>query len=115
MDNGMSASRAADYVASFDGQITTRLADTGEGFFRYTDVADSEGNFLTQTQFSNPPEAVDGLYLAPYGNGASLMQPVTALTQSPVLEGGILNGAPGVQQTLIVNRSAFHFGTGVGY
>lgn len=115
MDNGMSADRAADYVASFDGPITTRTVDPGESFLRYTDSANSTGSFLTTTQFANPSAAVDGLYLAPYGNGASLVQPVTSIASSPVLEGGILNGAPGVQQTVIANRGAFYFGTGVGY
>ena len=81
----------------------------------HTDVADSQGSFLTKTIFPDPAAAVNGLYLGPYGNNASLMQPVTATGRSIILEGGIANGTPGVQQSLIVNRGAFQFGTGLGY
>ncbi|MEI7038076.1 hypothetical protein [Fulvimonas yonginensis] len=106
---------AADFTASFDGPITARLVRPGEDFLRYTDVADSKGSFLTKTQFANPADAVEGLYLGPYGNGATLMQPVTSTGRSIVLEGGVANGAPGVQQTVIVNRGAFQIGSGTGY
>ncbi|HLO65321.1 MAG TPA: filamentous hemagglutinin N-terminal domain-containing protein [Azonexus sp.] len=115
VNNGMSVSRAADFVASFDGPITARLVRSGEDFVRYTDVATSKGSFLTKTIFDNPPAAIDGLYLAPYGNGASLMQPVTSTGRSIVLEGAVANGKVGVRQSVIVNRDAFYFGTGKGY
>ena len=113
--NGMSVGLATDFIASFDGPITARIVSPGENFVRYTDVADSQGNFLTKTIFPDPTTAVNDLYLGPYGNNASLMQPVTATGRSIILEGGIANGAPGVQQSLIVNRGAFQFGTGLGY
>ena len=113
--NGMSVGRAMDFIASFDGPITARIVSPGENFVRYTDVADSQGSFLTKTIFPDPAAAVNGLYLGPYGNNASLMQPVTATGRSIILEGGIANGTPGVQQSLIVNRGAFQFGTGLGY
>jgi hypothetical protein len=110
----MTEDRAADFVASFDGPITVRLVRPGENFLRYTDVADSKGSFLTTTQFANPSEEVDGLYLGPYGNGATLVQPVTSVGRSIVLEGGVANGGAGIQQTLIVNRNAFEIGLGKG-
>ena len=113
--NGMSADRAADFASSFDGPITARLVRPGEDFHRYTDTANSTGSFLTKTQFTNPAAAVDGLYLGPYGNTASLAQPVTSVGRSIVLEGGIANGGAGIQQSLVINRNAFQFGTGVRY
>lgn len=115
LKQGMSADRAADFVASFDGPITARMARSGEDFLRYTDVADSKGSFLTKTAFANPASAVDGLYLGPYGDSASLMQPVTSVSRSIVLEGAVAKGGAGIMQTLIVNRNAFHIGTGVRY
>ena len=89
--------------------------EPGESFLRYTDVASSRGSFLTNTQFASPLEAVQGLYLGPYGNNASLVQSVTASGRSIVLEGGILNGGAGVRQSLIIDRKAFQFGEGRGY
>jgi hypothetical protein len=55
------------------------------------------------------------LNLAPWGNNASLVQQVTATGRSIVLEGGVANGTTGVKQTILVNKSAFNFGTGTGY
>ena len=113
--NGFSAQRARDFLSSMDGPITARIAEPGEGFLRYTDVAGSRGSFLTTTRFGSSAEAVEGLYLKPYGNTASLVQPVTASGRSIVLEGAIKNGASGVRQTLIIDRNAFEFGIGQGY
>lgn len=112
---GRSADQATDYINSFDGPITARIVELGKSFLRYTDVANSKGSFLTNTMFSNPASAVDGLYLAPYGNGASLLQPVSASGRSIILEGGIANGGRGVTQSLIIDRGAFTFGTGAGF
>jgi len=113
--SGVSAARAKDFVESFDGPITARLVRSGEDFSRYTDVPQSTGSFLTKTQFANPAAAVDGLYLGPYGNGATLVQSVSSTGRSIVLEGGVANGGAGIRQTLVVNRGAFQFGTGVRY
>ena len=49
--NGMSVDRAKDFVASFYGPITARVVSPGENFVRYTDVANSQGSFLTKTIF----------------------------------------------------------------
>jgi|GEM_PF-3856938 len=115
MKYGRSADQATDYINSFDGPITARIVEPGESFLRYTDVANSRGSFLTNTRFSNPGAAVDGLYLRPYGNSASLLQPVSASGRSIILEGGILNGGRGVSQSLILDRNAFIFGTGFSF
>jgi hypothetical protein len=116
IENGFSPARAKDYVASFDGPITARIARPGEAGYRYTDIADSQGNFLTQSEFATPPDAVSGLYLRPeYQNNATLRQTVTATGRSIVLEGAVRNGGPGVQQTVVINRNTFNYGTGVGY
>lgn len=82
---------------------------------RYIDAAVSRGSFVTSSQFATPSEAVNGLYLGPYGNNASLVQPVTASGRSIVIEGGIKNGGIGVRQSLIIDRKAFQFGEGRGY
>jgi hypothetical protein len=115
LKNGFGAERARNFLGSFDGPITARIVEPGETFLRYTDVASSRGSFLTTTQFASPAEAVEGLYLGPYGNNASLVQPVTASGRNIVLEGGIQNGGVGVRQTLIIDRGAFQFGEGRGY
>lgn len=115
LKNGIGAERARNFLGSFDGPITARIVEPGETFLRYTDVASSRGSFLTTTQFASPSEAVEGLYLGPYGNNASLVQPITASGRSIVLEGGIQNGGVGVRQTLIIDRGAFQFGEGRGY
>ncbi len=112
---GRSADQATDYINSFDGPITARIVAPGESFLRYTDVANSKGSFLTNVRFSNSASAVDGLYLGPYGNGASLLQPVSASGRSIILEGRIANGGRGVTQSLIIDRGAFTFGTGAGF
>ncbi len=70
--NGFSPDKARDYIDSFDGPLTARIVEKGEDFLRYTDRATSTGNFLTKKQFDAPSSAVDGLYLRPYGNNASL-------------------------------------------
>jgi hypothetical protein len=113
--NGFSADRAKDFVASFNGPITARLVRPGEDFFRYTDAPESTGSFLTKTQFANPPAAVDGLYLGPYGNNATFVQSVGSTGRSIVLEGNIANGGVGIRQSVVVNRDTFQFGTGVRY
>jgi RHS repeat-associated protein len=110
---GRNAEEAKDYVASFNGPITARIVSPGESFLRYTDVATSKGSFLTKSVFGSPAEAVEGLYLKPYGNSASLLQDVSASGRSIILEGGVANGS--AQQSLIVNRNAFQFGTGTGF
>ncbi len=115
MKNGLSADRATDFIDSFDGPLTVRNTNPGETFFRYTDVANSKGSFLTKSPFATPAEASDGLYLGPYGNTASLRQTVTVAQSTQVIEGGVANGRPGIRQSLIVNRNDFQFGPGVGY
>jgi hypothetical protein len=103
-------------VASFDdGLITHAPVNEGDGFLRYTDVADSKGSFLTNQLFSSPSDAVDALALGDYGNNATLVQNVTANYGTMVLQGGIRGGAAGVQQTLIIDRGAFSFSTGAPY
>jgi hypothetical protein len=114
MSNGLSAEKAQSYAASFDGPIKARIVRPGETFLRYTDSPTSGGSFLTQTQFANPAAAVDGLYLGPFGNGATYVQTVTATEKTLVLEGAIANGGNGVGQ-VVVNPKAFQFGTGVRY
>jgi hypothetical protein len=114
MKYGMDAERAKSYVASFDGPMTARIVRPGEEFLRYTDVPTSTGSFLTKTEFATPAQAVDGLYLGPYGNSASYLQQVTARNSTIVLEGAIANGGQGIKQ-LVVNRNAFEFNTGVRY
>jgi hypothetical protein len=113
--SGVPAARAKDFVESFDGPISARLVRSGEDFFRYTDVPQSTGSFLTKTQFANPTSAVEGLYLGPYGNSATFVQSVGSTGRSIVLEGGVANGGAGVKQTLVVNRGVFQYGTGVRY
>jgi hypothetical protein len=112
--SGISPARAKDFVASFEGPITVRTVKPGEQFIRYGDK-DGPGSFLTKNKFATPEEAVEGLYLKPYGNTASRAQVVTATEECVVLEGAVANGAPGVQQTLITNRGAFEFGAGQAY
>ena len=89
---GQSPAQAKDFIASFNGPITARIASPGESFLRYTDVANSKGSFLTKAVFESPKDAVKGLYLKPYGNRASLVQVVVSSKRSIVLEGGIANG-----------------------
>jgi hypothetical protein len=113
--NGLSVDRATDFIDSFEGPLTVRNANPGETFFRYSDVANSKGSFLTKSTFSTPEEAADGLYLGPYGNAATLRQTVTATQLTQVVEGGVANGGPGVQQTLIINRNDFQFDPGAPY
>ncbi|MGY1490797.1 hypothetical protein ACW4YW_15430, partial [Methylobacillus pratensis] len=114
--NGFSAARAKDYLDSFDGPINARLIRSGEDWSRYTDVANSKGNFLTKAQFSTPDEAVKGLYLLPeFNNNATLVQRVSSTSRSIVLEGAVKNGGNGIKQTLIIDLDKFYFGTGKGY
>jgi len=113
VQEGLGAARAKDFVSSFDGPITARLVRPGETFLRYTDVADSSGSFLTKSVFTTSNEAVQALFLGPYGNSASLAQNVTSVGRSIVFEGAILNGT--AQQTLIINRGMFQFGIGVRF
>ena len=115
VDGGIDSDTAEAYINSFDGPISVRLVQPQEQFLRYTDYPDSAGRFLTNTEFENPAAAVEGLALGPYNNTASLVQTVTAVNPTLVLEGGIAGGGAGIQQTLIVDRSAFEFGTGVEY
>ena len=115
VENGYSAERARNFLSSFDGPITARIAESGEGLLRYTDLGSSRGSFLTTTQFGTSAEAVEGLHLEPWGNGASFVQEVTTSGRSIVLEGAIRNGGSGIRQTLIVDRSVFEFGIGKGY
>ena len=113
--NGISAEKAADYISSFDGPITARIMRQGEVSLRYTGNPNSTGNFLTKTLFDSPASAIDGLYLAPYGNSANYLQSVTALRSNIVFEGAVKNGAPQVDQILIHTQGAFKFNTGQGY
>jgi hypothetical protein len=116
IDNGLSPARAKDFISSFDGPITIRQVNPGETFFRYTDRAESTGNFLTKQAFASPAEAVEKLFLGPYKNQASLVQQVTSVKSTSVFEGAVANGVPpGTIQSLMVDGSAFTFGTGVSF
>ena len=116
LKNDFSAARAKDFVDSFEGPITARLARSSEDWLRYTDVADSNGRFLTKTQFSTPSEAVRDLYLLPeFNNRATLVQGVSSTGRSIVLEGAVKNGGAGIKQTLVVDLEKFYFGTGKEY
>ncbi|MHB8477390.1 MAG: hypothetical protein ACYC9Z_18280 [Casimicrobiaceae bacterium] len=116
VEQGLSPARAKDFVNSFEGPITARPVKPHEKFFRYTDVADSKGGFLTKEAFSSPEEAASKLYLGPYGNQANLRQPVVATKTSIVLEGAVRGGEPpGTIQTLMVDRTGFSIGPGVPY
>ena len=114
LDKGFKPERAKSFIDSFDdGPITVREAQPGETFYRYSGRDDGKGSFLTQSKYSTPQEAVDGLYLGPYNNPATYRQAVTTTSPSTVLEGGVRNGQPpGAQQTLLTNLGDFAFGTG---
>jgi hypothetical protein len=103
-----------DFLNSFDdGPISLRQVDEGEQFLRYTDDAASPGgSFLTESEFGDSAEAADALYTRPYGNNASFQQLAVANQSTYVLQGGIANGAAGVQQIIVLNRSAFTFSAG---
>ncbi len=110
--SGFPPNRAAGFLDSIDGPITARLVRPGEQFGRYAGKPTGEGSFLTKSVFGSPSQAQDALYLRPFNNPATYRQPVTSTGRSIVIEGGIKNGAPGVRQTIIINRGAFGFGTG---
>jgi len=112
----LSFEQSDSYVASFDGPVTASIAEPGRQWFRYTDVPVSKGTFLTERLFGTPEEAIDGLYLRPWGNRALYRQTVTATGRSIVLEGAIKGSpSPGVRQTVIVDREKFEFGIGQQY
>jgi hypothetical protein len=116
IDHGLSPTRAASFVASFDDSpIVYAPVQAGDTFLRYTDIPDSQGSFLTNTQFSSPPETVNALALDDFDNKASLVQTVTANYDTRVLQGGIRGGTPGVQQNVIIDRNSFSFSQGVPY
>jgi hypothetical protein len=111
VENGISPATAKDYVASFDGPTLPHFAPW-RNELTYTDVPESQGRFLTQSEFSNPADAVSGLDLRPeFGNDAPLRQSVTASDSSIVFEGAIKNSAPGVRETFVIDRSAFQYGS----
>jgi hypothetical protein len=112
---GVGGDDVGAYINSFEGQISVRFAPKGEGWFRYTDRAASQGDFLAKTRFANSEAAVANLHLEKYNNFASLRQDVTSIKRSLVLEGGIKNGGTDITQTLITNRKAFTFGLGQPY
>lgn len=113
--HGVRPETAKSYVAELDGPITARLVRPNEDFLRYFDAPKEQGSFLTKTAFDSPSSAITGLNLAPFGNNASLVQPVTSTGRTILLEAGIKNGGNGVRQFLIYDRSVFKFGTGVSY
>lgn len=83
-----------------------------------TASAMSATNLLSGAQllnrFVSPSDAVHSLYLGPYGNGATLVQPAASVSGSIVRDGGVATGPPGFQQTPILNRNAFQIGRGTG-
>ncbi len=111
--NGYTPALAKDYIASFEGPITARIAEPGEQFLRFTGNPQSQGSFLTKTSFSSPQEAVGSLNIQDYGNPATYVQEVTASGRSIVFEGNIKGGQ--AKQSIIINRSKFQFGTGTDY
>jgi len=114
LKNDFPASRADDFLDSFDGPITARLVRPGEEFGRFSGQPGGAGSFLTKSIFETPDQAVDALFLKPFGNPATFRQSVVSTQRSIVLEGLIKNGAPpGTTQSVIINRGAFEFGTGV--
>ena len=72
---------------------TTRLVRPREEFGRFSGSPDGTGSFLTKSTFETPQEAVDALFLGPFGNPATFRQPVVSTQRSIVLEGLIKNGA----------------------
>ena len=113
LKNDFPADRADDFLSSIDGPITARLVRPGEDFGRYSGRAEGPGSFLTKSTFDTPEQAVDALFLRPYGNPATFRQPVVSTNRSIMLEGLIKNGAPpGTKQAIVVDRNAFEFGQG---
>jgi hypothetical protein len=112
---GVPADDIASHIGSFEGQMSVRLVSKGEQWLRYTDEAEKAGRYLTKTRFANSSSAVEGLFLKPYGNNATLVQDVVSIRRSIVLEGGVANGGSGISQTFITNRQAFSFGLGYPY
>jgi len=108
--NGFSPNIAKDFIGSFDGQINSRLINSGEKFLRYTDSPNSQGNFLSKYVFDDSRNSVASLNLTPYNNQAKYVQVVTAIQDSIALEGRVAGGS--VRQTLITNRKAFKFDIG---
>ncbi len=95
--------------------IILKGVEKGQVFLRYSNTATDKGSFLTTTRFSSPSAAVEGLYLAPYGNTAQYVQKVTTTQRTMVLQGGVANGGAGVNQTLMINREAFKIFKGTTY
>jgi hypothetical protein len=112
---GLPESLAADFVASFEGPMTVRILEPSESFFRYTDVPDSRGSYLTRTAFTSPEEAHQALALAVTGNRATYRQIVVVLQYTIGFEGGIAGGWPGVDQTLVPDRDALQYNPGEPY
>lgn len=111
----MPADDIASHIGSFEGQISVRLVPKGEQWLRYTDEAASAGRYLTKTRFTDSSSAVEGLFLKPYGNNATIIQDVVSVRRSFVLEGGVANGGSGISQTFVTNRQTFSFGLGYPY
>jgi hypothetical protein len=113
--NKFPSNRAQQFLESFEGDLSVRVAQPGENFKRYANDSNGRGGFLSREIFSSPTEAVEALYLKPYDNKAIYRQPVSVAKPTIVIEGGIKNGRPGNRQTLVIDREAFDYGVGVKY
>jgi RHS repeat-associated protein len=105
---GWSLERATSYALSFEGPTSLRVVMPGERFFRYSDGKKVTGSFLTDRPFATPEDAVNGLHLSAYGNGATRVQTVIAKKPTLVFEGGVYNGS--ATQQLVLNSRAFSWG-----
>ncbi len=107
---------AASKADSYNGPVFEWDTQVGDDFYRYTDYAPGTGNFLTGHLFDTPSEAVAALYLAIWGNDATLVQTVTANTANTTYIGYIANGSPhGYKQYVLLDQSEFTYSTGVPY
>jgi hypothetical protein len=118
-DSGLDESRADAYVKSCEGDIKLVDVQPGEQLGRYTQDQLSSGRFLTDSEFANPSDAIEGLNTYPkgsyQGNMCTFRQTVTAQVPTQVLRSLISGGGPGVYQYIILNPAAWDFVAGVIY
>jgi hypothetical protein len=66
--NGIDPQIASGFIAQIPkGQLTARIVEPGEQFFRYSSRETGTGYFLTQASFASPVEAVSALHLEDWG------------------------------------------------
>lgn len=113
---GITDDTIAGFINSFDGDITARIIEPGEAFFRYTDDAGSTGSFLTKADhFTSTQEAVDALAIGEFSNNATLRQTVVANKRTIVLEGKIKGSSQNLNQSVLVELENFIFLEGENY